>query len=143
MKTKTVVSVILVILIIILFISAIFLIIRSQTKDNDEDDLIPRCENSKDIEKYHNKTVELIGRYNYSNAGKCWVALIRLEDNTKVVYQYQPNSENITKYNNKTVRIIGTILRSYPETQLPLQFLILPHLSDILSIEITEQYPNN
>ena len=139
MKKKTIGSIILGFLMIILVISAIFIIFKPQIKDNDDDALIPRCENSKDIEKYHNTTVELIGRYNYSNAGKCWVALIKLEDNTKVVYQYQPDSENITKYNNKTVRIIGTILRSYPETQLPLQFLILPHLLDIRSIEITEQ----
>lgn len=92
----------------------------------------PPCQSLSDIEKFHNTSVKLTGTYKYVNAGKCWVAELLLLDGSKVVVGYSPDKEEANFLNDKTVIIYGVISKSHPESNESYQWLMFPHITNII-----------
>lgn len=98
----------------------------------------PSCESMEDVVKFEGTEVTLTGKHYARDAGKTWIAGIKIKDGTSLVYSYGISQEDVKKYKGKKIKILGTVYPGIPPSDYPEQRIIAPHVISVKSIEIIE-----
>jgi len=86
-----------------------------------------------DLQKNDGQWVKAVGVYRFADAGMCCVSDLLLADGS-IVIGYQPKKQEVQAFDNKVVSVTGRVLM-HPEKELSGQFLMKPHMVDVVSIE--------